>query len=351
MQLTSAVTQAIIVLVLAYAGFGYWALACSALTGRVLETAFLCYTASWKPSLARPSREAIGLLRYGMHISAAGLLWFLYNNSDFVVVGALLGPITLGFYSQAFQLISLPVQKISATANQVMFTVYCRLQDDRPRLRDWYLRLTALQSDVAMPALAGMALVAHDGIPLLLGAKWRPAILPLQLLCPVGALMIVSTTLSPLLNALGRPDINLRYTAVCAAVFPLGFLAAGWWGVQLDGAQGGLVGICVVWLVQYPFVVIGLIHLTRHLTGVSALEVLRCHVPILTGVAVMIASVLAVQWAMEDERTVLRLTAAIFAGAASYMAWILLTARTTLLADVVVVGKELRGRKQGERPA
>src|SRR5262249_3525686 len=155
---------------------------------------------------------------------------------------ALLGPIFLGYYSLAFQLISLPVQKLTATANQVMFPVYCRLQGDRVRLRDWFLRLTALQACVGLPVLAGMALVAPDGLPLVLGDQWGQAVLPLQLLCPVGFVMMVGSAMGPFLNALGRPDLNVRYTAACTIVLPVTFLGAGWWGIALGGGEGGLVG-------------------------------------------------------------------------------------------------------------
>ena len=155
-QLGAAVIQAFLVLGLAWAGLGYWALACGALAGRSVEAAFLTFATRWRPRLAMPSRAAVDLARYGVHISGSSFLWFVYSNADFAVLGAMLEPDYLGYYSWAFQLISLPVQKISTTANQVMFTVYCRLQDDRARLRDWFLRLTALQDFVGFPILAGM---------------------------------------------------------------------------------------------------------------------------------------------------------------------------------------------------
>ncbi len=230
-QLFAAFVQAVIVFSLAYSGFGYWALAAGALIGRLFEAGLLCYTAGWHFRFAMPSREARDLLRYGMQVSLSALFWYSYSNSDFAAVGALLTAESLGFYALAFQLISLPVQKISASANQIMFAVYCRMQDDPVRRRDWFLRLTVLQNFVAMPALAGMALVASDGIPVLLGAKWADAVLPLQLLCPVGMMMMIATPLPPMFNAIGRPDINAKYSGVCAVFFPVGFFGAGWLGL------------------------------------------------------------------------------------------------------------------------
>lgn len=344
-QLAAAAIQAALVLGLAWVGFGYWALACGALVGRSAETALLIRIAGWRPRLAVPSRSAAQLIRYGAHISGSSLLWFIYIDADFAVLGALLGPVFLGYYALAFQIISLPVQKIGATANQIMFPVYCKLQGDRAQCRDWLLRLSVLQGFVAFPVLAGIALVAGDGLPLLLGQKWQPAVVPLQLLCPVGGLMMVGTGLPPLLNAIGRPDINLRYTAVCAALLPLSFLGAAWWGNQEYGKEGALVGVCLVWLALHPLLVTGLIFATRHLTGVAPLDLLRCHLPVLAGLAVMTVSVLSVQWLASQSPASLRLAGAIGAGVVSYALWMLATARNTILADIGAVWRELRHTK------
>ena len=53
-----------------------------------------------------------------------------------------------------------------------------------------------------------------------------------------------------ILNAVGRPDVNLKYTLVCTLVFPACFVAAG--------LQYGLTGICLAWLIVYPVMVTAL---------------------------------------------------------------------------------------------
>ncbi len=339
-QLAGAAAQAALVLGLALAGAGYWALAGGSMAARGLEVLVLGYASGWRPRLARPARAAAGLLRFGVHVSLCSMLWFIYSNADYAVLGALLGPVALGYYAIAFQLISMPVQKLTAAANQVMYPVYCRLQDDRPRLRNWYLRLMVLQNFVAMPALVGMALIAADGLPLLLGEQWRPAVLPFQLLCPVGVLMVVGQALSPLLYALGRPDIHLRYTALCVAVYPAAFAAAAWGRDE----STALVAVCLVWLVLYPLLAGGVLYCTRHLTGVTPAAVLGRHVPVLAGVGVMTGCVLGAQQALAAAPVAVRLGVAIGVGVVSYAGWMLLTARRTILADVARAWRELRGR-------
>src|SRR5262245_34595113 len=309
------------------------------MASRVCETAALMWLCGWCPQLRMPGRQGRGLLAFGIHVSLGALLWFVYSNSDFAIVGNLAGPVALGYYALAFQLISLPVQRLTANVNQVAYPVFCRLQHDPQRLRDWYLRLTGLLGFFGLPALVGMMLVADDAFLLVFGSKWTPAVLPFQLLSGAGCVMILSHSLPPVFNALGRPDLNLKYTALCTIIFPACFVPAG--------QAYGLYGICLVWVVVYPLMVAGLFMLTRHVTGVGLVGLLQVQAPILAAIACMTGAVLTVRWALADaEGTWLRLGASIAAGALSYAGWMLLVARRTVLADLRSLWSELRGKRE-----
>jgi O-antigen/teichoic acid export membrane protein len=335
-HVASAVLQSLLVLGLAAAGFGYWALATGVLVARGLETLALCYCAGWLPRLRRPGTRARGLLAFGVYLTLGTLLWFVYSNSDFAIVAKLSGLEALGFYSLAFQLITLPVQKLTGNVNQIAYPVFCRIQNDRDRVRSWYLRLTVLLAFLGMPALVGMALVAKDAFALVLGTKWLPAVVPFQLLSVAGTVLIIGSSLPPLFNALGRPDINFKYTAACALVFPVGFLLMGLWL--------GLNGICLVWLVAYPLMVAGLVRLNRKTIGFRLRDLLRVQAPVVGATLFMAVWVLAVQWLFADlDHSPLRLGLSIAVGVAAYSGFILVLARNTVIADLRAMWRELRG--------
>jgi teichuronic acid exporter len=349
-HVVSSVVQAGLVLGLALAGAGYWALTAGALAARFLEVIALSHAAGWRPRLAWPfasGEEALEgtrthtpgagkLLLFGLSVSGGSFLWFVYSNSDFAVVGRLCGAVELGIYALAFQLISLPVQKMAANTNQVAYAVFCRLQHDPERLRDWFLRLTVLHGFIGMPALVGLALVAPDAFGLGLGERWLPAVLPFQLLAAVGVLMLYSSSLPPLFNALGRPGINLRFTAGCAVLFPIAFV--------LGGLVGGVVGVCVAWLMLYPVMVVILLVSTRRLTGIGPVALARAQLPVVGAVLVMTGVVLLVRTVLaETSWPWLRLGTSIGAGVVAYAGVMLLLARHTVLADLLRLWRELRG--------
>jgi O-antigen/teichoic acid export membrane protein len=333
-QVLSGVVQSGLVLVLATTGWGFWALVAGILAARVVETVALAWFARWRPQLIWPGRKSQDLLRFGIQVSGASLLWFFYSNSDYAILGKLVGPEALGAYALAFQLISLPVQKLTAITNQAVYPVFCRLQDDPAKMRDWYLRLTAVLGLIGIPALAGLALVADDAIPVVLGSRWVPAVLPLRLLSVVGMVMVVSASLPPLFNALGRPDINVRYALACTLLLPPGFAVLGSWL--------GVVGVCLVWLVGYPLLVGALVFATRGLTGFRSWDLLRGLGPTAGIVVSMVAAVGVARWLLADPGGVRRLVLEIAAGGAASLVCLVALGRSAVVGDVKRLLRDLR---------
>jgi teichuronic acid exporter len=328
--------QSVVLIAAASLGYGYWAFAAVVLVGRAFECAGLVWLSGWSPKLRRLTGRARGLASFGLHVTGSGVLWFAYSNADFAVVGRVAGPVELGYYALAFQFVSIPVQRLTGVFNQVTYPVFCRLRGEPARVRSWYLRLAALLALFGAPALVGMALVARDAFALVLGPRWLPAVLPFRVMSLAGVVMVLGASIPPVLNALGRPDLNLRYTLACALIFPPSFLLAA--------EAAGVVGVCAVWALLYPVVVFANVELTRGVTGFGAVELLRCLGPVAAGNVVMAAAVLAVGAAFPGAGPSWpRLGASVAAGAAVYAGCILLTARGAV-DDLRAVVVELRGR-------
>src|SRR5688572_32503427 len=61
---------------------------------------------------------------------------FPYTTLFRSVAAKVVGPVELGYYALAFQLISLPTNRLAASFGQVAYTVFCRLQDRRDQVRE-----------------------------------------------------------------------------------------------------------------------------------------------------------------------------------------------------------------------
>jgi O-antigen/teichoic acid export membrane protein len=306
-----SLTQGFVVLGLAWRGLGYWSFAAGVMAANLLQVCVLIKLTGWRPRLRWPEGGFNPLFAFGIQLSGARLCLFLYSNADYIVVGRLLGPVTLGYYSLAFMVISIPLQKLVSNCNQVAFPVFCRISHDRDRLGSWFSRLLVLIGSVGTPALVGVALVAPDAFPLVLGQKWAPAVLPLQIMCIAGISLMIGGTFDALFNALGRPDILFRYYLACLLIYPPCFyLVGGRWGVP---------GVALVWSLVCPVMVTSMIVLTRPITRFGLGELLRGQIPIWAANLFMVLIVLGVQSVASGPGLILpRLVLSIVAGAVAY---------------------------------
>jgi O-antigen/teichoic acid export membrane protein len=328
-----AVVQSGLTVGLAITDHGVWSLALSLLGARLTQAILTMYLAGFWPALAVPTAEGGKLLHYGMIISAGTLLWYVYGNADVTIVTGTLGVVAAGYYSVALQIVMMPVDKVSAVVNQIAFATYCKLQAEPDRMRSLFRQLLVVRSLLATPALVGLALVAEDAVPLVIGEKWGPAIVLLQLLAPLGIAMIVGVSFSPLFYALGRPDIMLKYTMASAVVLPTAFF--------VGCKAGGVVGVSIAWLVTYPLSIVALVQATRRLTGIALADIFSMLSSVMVASVFMAGMVLVVRYAMADEIAYIRLFASIALGIASYASWLWMFAPSDLKSALSSILREL----------
>ena len=332
----AAFMQACTVLLLAFDGYGYWALGIAALASKAVMIVVAYTETRWPIKLEIPGKEGFEHLRYGISISLAAVVWLINWNADTAVIAALLGSTALGYYTIAFQLISIPVQKLTATINQVAFPTYCKLRDEPARAQDWIIRLMALLFTVSAPTLIGLALVADDVFPWVLGEAWRPAVLPYQLLSLVGTVMVVASCLPPWFNALGRPEINLKYNLVSSLVLPPAF--------AIGGYLGGLPGVCLAWLLAFPLLFTSLVSLTKSVSGISISRIAIALMPAAIAAVAMSAAVIGAGHSLTVEGDVLRLGLQVVFGAIVYIGTVAVLGRETLIPSLRAVLTNLAKR-------
>jgi len=336
--LFSTLVQGVLVLSLAFGGFGFWALLVGSMIPRLVDAFVLVWQAAWLPRLRWPGGWSSPLVTFGLNVSGAKLCSVVFRNADYAIVGRLLGPVALGYYTFAFMLVSLPMDKIVGTCNQITYPIFCRLGNDRQRIRDWYLRLSVMFGSVGTPALVGLALVANDAIPLVLGEKWRPAVLPLQIMSLAGVFMMIAGSIDVLYNALGRPDINLRFTLISVVVYPVLF--------YLSGRTWGLAGVALVWAIVSPIMVLRLVGCSYSITGFGVRDLLKALIPIWMSAMVMSLPVLACQWFMHGSgRVALSVVVAIGVGVISYTVAIRVFAWKSVMGNLTLLWRELRAHE------
>ncbi|MDA8377159.1 MAG: oligosaccharide flippase family protein [Planctomycetia bacterium] len=161
-------------------------------------------------------------------------------------------PITVvGDYFFASNLSTQVTQVFSTNVAGVLYPALTRIQNETQRQSRAFLRAANLVALVGMPLCVLESLMAGPALTLVYGDKWRPAILPLELLALGAAFMLLMEPALNLLLAQGRFVFQLVWASVSALIFiPLAFFAAWFGGAVLLAAM-----VATYWIIMSPLLV------------------------------------------------------------------------------------------------
>ena len=229
---------------LAYAGAGLWALVAQRLVtpGVLMVGAWLA--CRWRPGRPRRADGLGGLLRFGVQVTAGGLVTALTRSVDQVMIGWLWGPTVLGLYERTTRLLLLPINSINAPVYAVGMPALSRLAAHPEPYRRACRQLLQKVALLTMPVFAVVCVTADWVVQILFGSAWTQAV-------PLVQWFAISATYLPIVMAVGllyftqdRTGEYLHATVIdamlCLASILLG-LASGAVGVAAAIAVVGVV--------------------------------------------------------------------------------------------------------------
>jgi teichuronic acid exporter len=264
---SSTLIGSIVTYLLALRAFEYWALIVGPLTYTVCRTILLHLVVRDRVFPSFRISPAFQLIKFGGQVAGARLAGYAVTQSDIVFAGRFLGKDALGYYTVALDLALMPINKIMSIVNQVALPALARTAREHPEARGTEL-LAGLQllAYVIFPCLMGMAAIAPWLIPALLGEKWAPAVLPLQIVALALPLRVVANFVSTATVSFGRPDIDVKDKLTSAVVFPCCFFV---------GVQYGVVELSIAWLLAVPLSLLINLHRTRKALSIGFRSILQ----------------------------------------------------------------------------
>lgn len=255
---------------LAFSGLGVWSLVLAELSRVLVRTAMLLMG---QKRLARPGWDAAAfhdLLHFGGGFTIARLANFLAVQGDNLVVGRALGPVALGIYGRAYQLMAAPAASFGDVLDTVLFPAMAKVQHDKSRLAPAYLRSVAVIAAVMLPPSVAIVALGPEIIRVALGPQWDAAVVPFQLLA-VGMLFRTSYKMSDSVSRATGAVYRRAWRQVVYAVLVIcGALVGQRWGIPG-------VAIAVVVALGANFMLMA--HLSLSVTGLSWREFAAVHLP------------------------------------------------------------------------
>jgi O-antigen/teichoic acid export membrane protein len=219
-EAASNAVGALAALALLVSGLGVYALILGQIAGNLLRSLLLSRAARTHARIRlRPRPREIGpFLRFGAFQVGDRVVNFLIARADQLLIGSMVGPAALGYYTMAWTVIVEPVYRINPIITNVAFPVFARRQGDRGALRRGFLIVTKLLSTTNAPLVLGLAAIAPVAVPLVLGETWTPSVPLIELLAIVALARAIFNPVGSLVLAVGRADLSFYRTLAQFAV-------------------------------------------------------------------------------------------------------------------------------------
>ncbi len=310
-NMSAAVMGATVALVLAWLGWGVWALVYAPITMFVTRAIGLTIAAGVRLRPVFDPRGAWDLVTFGGTLTLCQLFWIIQSQADIVIAGRLLSTYDLGLYSEALFLTLIVTGRFLPPINEVALAAYSELHRAQKPLGPYFLKTARMVVMVTAPIYIGLSLTAEPAVLTLFGEKWAgliPIVGGLALVMPVFALHLIC---SPVTNAMGQTNVYLSTSIAGAILMPTAFLI---------GVSSGTMGLVQAWWIAMPLLCAYTLSRTLTRINVSPWHLLREILPTIFACSAMAGAVLIVRDLAPMPTPWLELAWNAFAGASVYAA-------------------------------
>lgn len=235
---SSSVLSAIPAIIMAYQGYGYWALVAQSLTSAFITSGLIIYQSRWFPSLIFSKSSMGKLAPFGLKMLSVYLFHAVYNNIYSLLIGKKFPAQELGYYDRGKTLSSMGPVGFSDFYTRALYPIQAKVQNDVNALEQSYNKSFSIMCLVIVPIAAFMFFFTEEVIFTLLGHHWINCSFIVQTLC-IGYMFYPLQALNMnMLKVKGRGDYMLKAEVIkkvmgilCVLVlinFNLKWVVIGW---------------------------------------------------------------------------------------------------------------------------
>lgn len=206
----ASICGGVIGIVMAYAGFGVWAIVGQYLGLHIVKTIALWFVNRWIPQFKFSVTSFKELFGFGWKLMVSTLIDTGWKEIYQVVIGKCYTPATLGYFTRAKSFGELFSTNLTGVVSRVSYPTLSQIQDDKVRLKSAYKQVIKTTMFVTFILMLGLAAIAKPLILVLIGEKWLPSVPMLQIICFQMMLYPLNAINLNMLQVQGRSDLFLK---------------------------------------------------------------------------------------------------------------------------------------------
>lgn len=258
--------------ILAFHGLGVWSVVWGEIVRVLVHTATVILYSPPRLRLRLAARETTDLVSGGTGLSFIQAFDFIIQTASYFAIGRWLGASSLGHYTRADRLASLPFQYVGGSLFEVAFPAMAQRQKQADRLHVVYLHGTEILLLALLPVGVMLLVGAPEIVATVLGGQWGATVPVLQILALAAPLRTCGLLNVAVVRASGAVYGETWRQAAHAFLVVLGAWFGSRWG--LAGVAIGMVGAQIVAHLLMAQAALSLL-------GLGWRRLLRCHLPAL----------------------------------------------------------------------
>lgn len=209
-NIVSTIVSGLLGVVMAYSGFGIWALIGQFMSRSVILAIILSYSCKWLPRFVFKMKAFLPLYRYGINIFSVGIITKITEEGISFIIAKKLNPWNLGIFTRSLQFASFSQAGLSSVIQTVMFPSFSSVNKDKKQFDELFIKSIEYQSAFSFPLWFILAVLAKPIVVTLLTVKWIEVVPLLQVVCMGRMLVLVANITEQALMAKGRSDLFLK---------------------------------------------------------------------------------------------------------------------------------------------
>lgn len=206
----AVISSAVLAVIMAYAGYGAWAIVGQQLCNTGLSTLLLWFMISWRPRFLFSFTRLNGLLRYGWKILGASLVDNLYTEIRSLLIGKVYSAKDLAFYDQGKTFPYMIVSGVNNALNSVIFPVLSRSQDSINDIKRMVRKTICVSTFIISSILSIIFCSSKSMVLTLMTEKWEPCVVYMQILCFDSLFWPIITTHYNSFKAVGESGVFFK---------------------------------------------------------------------------------------------------------------------------------------------
>lgn len=217
------------------------------IAGAIIETLLSYLIVKPVPRLSLNTEYIKLIFNRGKWITSGGIMSYLFQNTDKMIIGRFLGTAPLGAYQIGYSLAILPITEIADVFSRVTFPIYSKIEGNKERLWRAFIKTQIVIIFLTLPFAGIFIFFPSEIVNLVLGRNWVSVVPILPILAVFSAVRTISGSASALFLAVNKQEyvtisMGASFCGLVITIVPL-VLNYGLIGAAISALFGALISV------------------------------------------------------------------------------------------------------------